>query len=396
MPNLTPYATFTLVPFAKNAGFTPSQQLNTITELSVTRGSFGAIGHASLTTDIKGLSRTGVFANDFSVNARKGVINTTIYGLAGASNTPTPSYYQTPWFKGVYDSGTFHMESDEFVLSFRDYGAGLQERSVEPNAAAPNLTIQAFVQQLIDDAGLQALYIDKANGQRVGTFFNNQHTFARVKTTVWGVIQRLAKATGNVCYFDEDGLFYFGPRDTTQSLGSTRRQFIFSQTTANSDFINLEVLHQPYKHAAFVVQVSSHDRAQGLGTRQTAKWINSDLGEDLGEGGFISVGGTAPQLTAGTNGLPVYEVAVEGKQQNEVRAQAISEALTIQGQEIVLKGTILGTEVMSVGDPISVIGTGIPFVDGKPFVVTHITNKFTMTDGVLLEFTAWAEALVQV
>lgn len=391
MPNLTPYATLTLVPFAKGTTVPITQQINTISDLSVTRGSFGAIGSASLTTDLKGIANDVVFADQLSVDARRGNINTSIYGLASKTGKGTSGYFQTPWFRGLYDMGTVHMESDEFEMTFRDYGAGLQERSIVPSTSTPNITIAAFVQNIITSSGLKYIYIDPAGGHLVGTYFNNEHVFTKTKQTAWGVLTKLAKDTGNVCYFNAEGLFYFGPRSTAISLSTLRRAFVFAQTHGISDLHTLTIVHQPYKHAAFIMQVSSHDRSQGQSTRQVARWLNSDLAKDLGTVSSLTVGGTAASLIAGTNGLPVYEISVEGKQQDEVRSQVIAEAQVIRGQEVVLKGSILGTEFINVGDPITVTGTGFSFVDSQPFVVVHVTNKFSMSEGMMTDFTAWAE-----
>jgi hypothetical protein len=148
-----------------------------------------------------------------------------------------------------------------------------------------------------------------------------------------------------------------------------------------------------------VNQVASHDRSTGISKQYTTSFINGNLLSDLGLGDqdVIYQGNTTAEIQSllnqgsGTNGIPVYDIYVEGKQQDECYAQSLAQTRETAAQERVLKGTMLGTVELDVGDPVVITGTGHPLVDGRPFTTVGVHYEFDLERGWLLHPTFWAE-----
>jgi hypothetical protein len=399
MPNLSPYLLLSSSRFVPTATPGGTVRLDNVESMTVTQGSYGSIGTATLSTTISGNSG---LASNIGTAARRGPVSAQVMGTVTSDPTGLKTWAVTPLFTGNYDDGDYALESNQFEMHFRDLGSVLMERTVQPAQSFPNLTIAGYIEQLILQAGFQQgqiVYIDPCEDQAgnpllTGSFFDSQHTLAITKQSVWGIIQKLAKLTGNVCFFTALGEFYFGPRSTEQTLGRVRRTLNFS-LNGPSDLKHIAIKHQPYKHAAFVAQVASHNRNTGLVTQSAVEYLNNDVATDLyGSGGLggLRTGKTVPQFLSGLNGIPTYGIFVEGKQQNEIQRQALSQAREIQSQEIVVKGTLIGTAQIDVGDPLAFAGTSLPFVDGFPFTATSVTYKFDINgDGLLCDFVAWQE-----
>ena len=276
---IAPYLLLQASRIVKSAPAGGTQMLSDVHDLTCTQGSYGTIGVMDVETSISDWQNARLASFKLRSRWQPDAAPWQCKRSGGDGKTPI--------FTGVVDEEEFELEHDNLKLHCRDAGAVLMERTVVPKQATDQSSISDFVNQIISDANLTVAHVEdvtQSNGEpiRIGTFFQDKHYFNLVKETTWGVLERLAKVTGNVVYVQADGRIYFGPRNTYGVFGTKTVSLKFARGTKDSDFTSLKVTHNSYRHSAFTLQVHSHNRDGDTTTRLCVAYVNPDLAHDAG------------------------------------------------------------------------------------------------------------------
>jgi len=398
---------FTSVPYAPGATAPPDDTSVVIRGGTIHLGSFGSIGNGKFAT-AEATQIPFPFDGGLGLVMRRGSVGLQVT-LDGAS-----------LFTGFVDATDSPKGSGVFEFDARDVACVLQERSVNPQVAPNDQTIQAFITRVITEAGLPILHIAQpfnpsgtpiTMGTYYGTGKGKSHFFARPEPA-WGLIQRIAKDCGYVAYCISSGQFYFGPRNRGQaSGGGVATRALTWSASGNSDFLHngLHIHHEGQRHSAFIVVVNSSNKKGSTSITGTCQYINPQLAKDLSlttapsgvpgvgampvsgasESGMF-VGLSLAELQSQASDLPVYDHFISGLQTNQANLRALGIAREVAAQEVVLNCKVLGTQRLEVGQPLTVSGTGDPLVEGQTFVVVHSSYEFNITgEGFTQEFTAW-------
>ena len=381
-------------------------------------GSFGAIGHAEFDTANSQIP----FEGGLPFELRRGVVTLDI-SLANA-----------PLFSGLYDTTDNKLGSGLFSFDARDLGALLQERDINPMVAPPNMSVGAFIEEIVSTVPIvgdasDGLDIDtiasptNQNGTPItmGTYYGtgkkNAHFFARPEPA-WGLIQRIAKDCGYVSYMLPEGTFYFGPRNRGQASGGSLETVALTWSLSGaSDFLHdgLSIHHHGSRNAAFIVVVNSSNKQGFAPITGTCAYINPQFASDaslvLGPSGVpgvaplpksapnagMYVGISVNDLVADYGQLPIYNHFLSGLDQAQANMRALGIAREVAAQEVVIAGKVLGDESLDVGQPLTISGTGDPLVDGEEFVVVHSTLNLNIEHGgFVCDFSAWKADELQV
>lgn len=420
-----PLVTLTPQPIAPSVSIpTATYDQTNLTEVQVTQGSFGAVGHGTLESAISTLP------SNLSKTARRGPLQITI-ALPNLGDEPLTDL---TILTGLVDNFEYHYEADSVRTAFRDNGCQLQEITLLPKVLK-QLTLGEAVVDIAQQAGFALAFPTSAsdldnlvtsfqangvgesnsfNPQKIGQFFKDNYYFTAHRKTTWAVLHELAQAFGMALWFTGAGQLYFGPRSTAQTLSRKTTTLKFRNQTQDGTLKSLKVTHQPNRHSFFVVSLTSYERGTGKQTNNACGYVNPQLAKDL-SGGVqgpegVPVFANLPGLYAGftreellsalnpNNGtFPVYDLAASGYKPDATLQEAISKAREIQGQEFVIHGTVLPSDqVLQLGDPIQIDAQPFDLLDDLDFTVVEVQYDFNLHDGLVCHFVAWQTAESQI
>lgn len=419
--------------YATAAPRSRAETIHKVVQLNADLSNYGSGGQATLT-----LAAFPQPLGDLGAEMRRGPLLVQV--RARVNGVTTPLAYT------VANDARYNLGRNTVELSCRDLAAFLQETTIIPHKTI-DLSIHDYIVQIAADNGFATDYVATPRGPddrpiMMGTEIAGHVSFTDRFTPVWGILQRLARDTSHVCFIDETGHLYFGPRWRKDVSGTNAPvvNLAFSyDDRSQSDFLMdppLTVTHNALRHAAFIQQITSHSTKNGQIHIGTAEYVNGPLAADRAAvpGTVIEahlteptafrsttivqkspppianlpgmyIGLTVPELQFGFGAieqgpdvsfpLPLASQYVHGLSRDQATLRALGIAQEIQAQEVVIRGAVNGTKLLKVGTPITIAGTNLSVVDGQVFVVVHAEFAYS-PDGFVETFVAWKSDELQI
>ena len=372
---------------------------------TITGGSHGSTGHATVTTGNSLMDSQNIDLLALAENAPT-ILPVDIYVVLDG----TPYHV----FGGEYLKAMWRFKADSIQIHARDWsGLLIDQKRVLTNvlggnvgALAPgeqpgsgistiNQPLSSLISAIANQFGLTPdlrLAPGAANDPEVGTIFGNSNDtiLTAVPQSLWGILMRLARDTGNEVYTTPDKHLVFG----TPGAGLAPLSFVWKQNPPQQGslpLLDLNIEHNPRRNLTFRVLGLSYDPT----TRQTTKGQAYVLGTNMqtSGGSTVSAGawsGANASSVAGAigtgasskkNAIPIYTFHVDGltQAQANLRAQAIAADIAKRELIATLVADIVPTAQPS--QPATLGGAINAGFASHQYYVTGYTHNFAMPQG---------------
>jgi hypothetical protein len=371
----------------------------------ISGGSHGSTGHATITSSITALADQGVDLLEISQDAPT-IVPVDIF-LAQDSGT-------SHLFGGEYLKANWSFKRDAVSIHARDWsGLLVDQKRVLTNilggntgALAPgevagdgvsttNQPLSKMVTAIANQFGLTPdLRLSSAPGSdpEVGTIFGSSTDtiLTAVPQSLWGILMRLARDTGNEVYTTPDKHLVFG----APGAGLSPLTFGWMQNpppAGTLPLMDLNIEHNPRRNLTFRVLVLSYDPT----TRQTTKGQAYVIGTNMTTSGGSTVKAGAwsgaqasaiqAQIGAGPksqkNAIPLYTFHVDGLTAAQANLRAQSIATDIAKRELIVTGSADIVPGMSPSQPVTLDGNIPAGFLSHQYYVTGYTHNFSMPQG---------------
>jgi len=365
-----------------------------------TGGAYGSTGSLLSTTSLTAMAAAGVDLVALSI-ANPGSLPVDLYVTDQDGNTTHP-------FSGEYLDGDFDYTTDAVSVHARDWSGPLvdQKRALttllsgssgelspeqaNSGVSTQNQTLTNIVTQIAQQFSLTPdvrlnSNISNSNADYGAIFGDSTDTIlTAVPQSLWGVLTRLARQTGNVVYVTPEKHLVFGEA----GAGLETLQFTWRQNlpALNSlPLMKLKFHHNPRRNLTFKVMVKSYDPTVLQLTSGQAFVIGSNYSPD----GTSTVsagawgGAEASQISAAIgsskkNAIPVYVFHVDGLTASQAQSRAEAIANDIAKRELI--ATCTGDYLPDVqpSQQAQIRGLINPQFASHTYFVTAFTHSFTM------------------
>jgi hypothetical protein len=368
-------------------------------------GSHGSTGHATVTT-----SRTMLAAQDIDLleiaQDAPTILPVDIY-LNQDNGGPTHL------FGGEYLKANWRFKADTVSIHARDWSGPLidQKRVLTnvlagmgalapgevagPGVSTMNQPLSSLVTAIANQFGLTPdLRLSQAAGSdpEIGTIFGGggDTVLTTVPQSLWGVLMRLARDTGNEVYTTPDKHLVFG----VPGAGLSPLTFAWMQNPPVAPalpLLDLNIEHNPRRNLTFRVLVLSYDPT----SRQTVKGQAYVIGSDRSAAGGSTVRagawsganasaiassfGTGPQSKK--NAIPLYTFHVDGLTQAQANFRAQAIAADIAKRELIVHGQADIIPGIAPSQPATLDGDIDAGFLSHQYYVTSYSHTFTMPQG---------------
>lgn len=330
-----------------------------VVSFDVHGGSVGSAGHMSATTSRKMLQQVGFNLVKESIDA-SGQLEVDVFVTIDGATTQI--------FGGEYLAAKFNYKRSSVTIRARDWSGPLidQKRSLTsliggntgPLTVAESSTSQGVntqnqkLSQLVTAIANQfsltpdlRLSSDPGSDPIVGTIFGNTNDtiFTPQPQSLWGILTRLARDTGNIVYTTPQKHLVFGE----PGAGLPTLKMFWNTNPVPPGGLpldELEIDHNPRRNLSFNVVVLSYDPTLGQLTKGKAYVIGSNLSTSQGAtvragmwGGpqAQSVDSILSTSTSKKNKIPLYTFHVDGLTAAQAQARAMAIAQDISKRELI-------------------------------------------------------------
>jgi hypothetical protein len=324
---------------------------------TITGGAHGSTGHANFRTSRAMLASQGIDLLTLAEQAPD-ILQTDIYAITDAGG---PFHL----FSGEYLKAKWNFRTDVVTIFARDWSGLLidQKRVLtsilggNPAVLAPgqqpgagvsttNQPLSALVTAIANQFGLTPdlrLAQGAGNDPEIGTIFgsSNDTILMTVPQSLWGILMRLARDTGNEVYTTPEKHLVFGVPGAglpTLTLGWKQNP----PAPGVLPLLDLGIEHNPRRNLTFRVLVLSYDPTLGKTTRGQAYVIGSNFnttgGSQVRAGMWTGAQAQAIQAQIGTakkSAMPLYTFHVDGLTQAQANLRAQSIATDIAKRELI-------------------------------------------------------------
>ena len=287
-----------------------------INSMSVTTGSYGSVGHATLGSDVSMLTAQGI---DLVKVASEGTqVPVAVSVLYNGGN-------ETSLFGGEFLRASWDFDQDTVTMSARDWAGVLVDqrrvltRDVKPltqilqplspgrdpevGISTMNRQVSQIVTDIANSYGFTPV-LSMRDGSDVpaGAIYGSQdQAFMTIPQSMWSVLNTLAKDTGNEVYVTPDKKLVFGePGAGLPTVKLTWRtplqQVMQSQSDPNPagpvPCRNLVVDYNPRRNSTFRVMVISYDPANAKTVVGRATYVGDNMASSSVPLG-MNIGGAA-------------------------------------------------------------------------------------------------------
>jgi hypothetical protein len=258
-----------------------------------------------------------------------------------------------------------------------------------------NQPLSSLVTAIANQFGLTPdLRLSQASGSdpEIGTIFGagGDTILTTVPQSLWGVLMRLARDTGNEVYTTPDKHLVFG----VPGAGLEPLTFCWKQNPPQGDalpLLDLNIEHNPRRNLTFRVLVLSYNPT----TRQTVKGQAYVIGSDRATagGGMVRAGAwsganaSSIQSAIGTgaaskkNAIPLYTFHVDGLTQAQANFRAQSIAADISKRELIVQGAADIIPGIAPSQPARLDGDIDDGFLSHQYYVTSYSHTFSMPQG---------------
>lgn len=370
------------------------QQVPT-SDFTVTGGAYGSTGSLVSSTSFPALAAAGVDLVALSI-ANPGSLPVDLYiTLATGRNVHL--------FSGEYLTGDFNYNADSVTVHARDWSGPLvdQKRAltslVKASKAAPapeenpsgvstqNQKLSQIVTQIAEQFSLTPDIRLNANVSNAdadyGSIFGD--TTDTILTTVpqslWGVLTRMARQSGNIVYVTPEKHLVFGEA----GAGLAPLLFTWRMTSGGLPLLTLRFTHNPRRNLTFQVLVKSYDPTAQQLTNGQAFVIGSDYspdGTDTVHAGAWG-GAAASQISSSLGSskkkaIPIYTYHVDGLTASQAQSRAEAIANDIAKRELIVEGTGDLVPDMAPGQQVRVRGKINAEFAAHTYYVTAFHHRF--------------------
>jgi hypothetical protein len=368
-------------------------------------GSHGSTGHATMTTSRTMLAQQGIDLLELAQDAPT-ILPVDIYLTqdgGGRFHLFGGEYLKANW---RFKAGTVSIHARDWSGLLVDQkrvltsilggnvGALVPGEVAGPGVSTQNQRLSVMVTAIAKQFGLTPdLRLSSAPGSdpEVGTILGTGDTvLTAVPQSLWGILMRLARDTGNEVYTTPDKHLVFG----APGAGLAPLTFCWKQNPPQGNalpLLDLNIEHNPRRNLTFRVLVLSYDPATRQTTRGQAYVIGSDRA--TGGGGTVRAGAwSGPQATtiesqistgpaSKKNAIPLYTFHVDGLTAAQVNLRAQSIAADIAKRELIVNGAADIVPGMAPSQPVTLDGDIDDGFLGHQYYVTGYTHTFNMPQG---------------
>lgn len=374
-----------------------------VSALNIAGASVGNTGHLSATSGMKALAAAGVDLVALSIKDP---------GSLPVQASVTIDDVTTPIFGGEYLNAKFNYNAQEVTFHARDWAGPLvDQKRVLVNILAGNnealapsekttkgvSTQNQKLSQIITAVAEQFSLIPDlrlatgANGDpNVGTVFGdaNDVILGSTPQSLWAILTRLARDSGNVVYVTPQRHLVFGePGAGLEPISLMYR--VNPIPPGAHGAISLSVDHNPRRNLTFRVTVLSYDHTNSAVTKGQAFVIGSDYGTD--GGGTVHAGawsgdhaqqiskaiGSGPKSKK--NAIPVYTYHLDGLTAAQAQQQAAAIAADISKRELIAHTITRCIPDLQPSNPATLGGLINPEFAAHQYFVTNYQHAFSMS-----------------
>lgn len=383
-----------------------------VMSFDVTSGSYGSVGHMSMTTSLRMLE--GLNIDLVTVSSASTVVPATVYAESG-------SVSMMQIFDGDVTSTEWDFDSDTVTLRARDHAGIFVDQKRILTRDAPALTqvltplspgqtltpqgvstINRKVSQIVTDIASDFGYtpvIRMAQGTDVisgAAYGSTDHAYMTIPQNLWSILNTLARDTGNEVYTTPDRKLVFGVPGaglSTLSLSYKVPVSLISQSGGLSRPVSgLKIVHNPRRNGTFRVLVVSYDPARAVATIGRATYVGDNLSQSSIKQG-IHVGSDAQQVdkqllqSAQTRGIgssseishvQLYTFYWDGLTNDDAQARASAIATDISKRLMLMSGRIDGYPTLLPTQPLTLQGPISSTFTGNTWYVSAYTHRFRM------------------
>ena len=376
-----------------------------VDSFTVTGSSAGATGHITAETGMTRLDAAGV----------------DLAGLASGDTGSVPvdlaitqDGVRTQLFSGEYLSATYDYNRRSVSIHARDWAGPLvDQRRVLVNAlngntgalapqeeptdgiSTQNKTVSQIVTEIAQQFGLTPdLRLSDDGDPDVGTVFGTtQDTIlTTTPTSLWAVLTKLARETGNTVYVTPQKHLVFG------APGAGVKPLTFSYMVnptppgANAA-LSLSVVHNPRRNRTFRVVVLSYDPTSSTLTKGQAYAVGSNFkttGNATVRSGLWTGAQAQSIFTATTasgdghkknNKIPVYTFHVDGLTEAQAQQNAQAIAQDIAKREVIARVKCRCIPGLLPNTPASLTGQISPTFANNRYFVTQYSHHYRLPAG---------------
>jgi hypothetical protein len=365
---------------------------------TVTGGAYGSTGSLSSTTSIAALEEAGLDIVALSI-ADPGSLPVDLYVSGG-------QFEQMHWFSGEYVTGDFDYNADQVTVHARDWsgplvdekraltsllggGGALAPEEKESGISTQNQKLSQIVTQIAEQFSLTPdlrLNSKVSNADaNYGTVFGDSTDtiLTTVPRSLWGVLNQLARHSGNIVYVTPEKHLVFGEA----GAGLDTLDFSWRQNGPDKlPLLRLRITHNPRRNMTFRVLVKSYDPTTQQLTNGQAYVIGSDYSTDGGStvhaGSWGSAQSASIASAVGTgkgskkNAIPVYTYHVDGLTAAQAQTRAESIASDIAKRELVAHCAADAIPDMAPGQPATLAGLINDEFAAHTYYVTAFNHRF--------------------
>lgn len=380
-----------------------ADQIVPITGLDVEGASVGNSGHMTAHCGMKALQDAGIdlvalaIANpgDLAVNA--------FVTLDGVT---------TQLFGGEYVSGEYLYNQQAVTVHARDWsGPLIDQKRVLVNILAGNVgplapseaetggvsTQNQKLSQVVTAIAKQFsltpdLRLAEGADPDIGTIFgdSNDTIITPTPQSLWGILTRLARDSGNVLYVTPQKHLVFG--EAGAGLEPVALCYRVNPIPAGTyGAMGIDVVHNPRRNLTFRVVVLSYDHTNSTMTKGQAYVIGSNYSAE----GDVTVhagawsGPAAEKITSAIgagnqskkNAVPVYTFHADGLTAAQAQTQATAIANDIAKRELIVKTSTRCIPTLQPSNPVTLLGQLNQEFLAHQYFVTQYGHKLRMPKG---------------
>lgn len=371
----------------------------------ITGGSHGSTGHATVTTSRTALADQGIDLLEIAQDAPT-VLPVDIYLVHDGGTSHL--------FGGEYLKANWRFTADSVAIHARDWSGLLVDQKrvltsilggntgvLAPGEIAGdgvstmNQRLSKLVTAVANQFGLTPdlrLSSNPGSDPEIGTIFGSggDTILTAVPQSLWGILMRLARDTGNEVYTTPDKHLVFG----APGAGLAPLTFAWKQNPPQGDalpLLGLNIEHNPRRNLTFRVLVLSYDPT----ARQTTKGQAYVIGTNTTTTGGVTVRAGAwsganavlvedslGSISAGKKKtIPLYTFHVDGLTQAQASLRAQSIATDIAKRELIVHGAADIVPGMAPSQPVTLDGDIEAGFRSHQYYVTGYTHTFNMPQG---------------
>jgi hypothetical protein len=368
--------------------------------------SVGHSGHMQATTSLIALEESGFELVEESIASPTGVQVDLIVSVDGEP------YYV---FSGEYVSSKFSYRASSVTINARDWSGpiidqkrvlvsligGTQgaltvaESSSSQGVSTQNQTLTQIVSaiaQQFDLTPVMQLGSGPNSNPTIGQIFGNTNdtVFSPTPKSLWEVLTRLARETGNIVYVNPLKQLVFGQ----PGAGLTPINLAWKMNPIPPGYLpltDLNVEHNPRRNLTFQVQVLSYDPTLGQITKGLSYVVGSNMttnsGSTVSAGMWNGPNAQSIASSVGTgkssskNQIPIYTYHVDGLTAAQAQARAQAIATDIAKRELIVHVDADFIPLTAPSNPATLAGAIDPEFASHQYFTTGYTHTMRMKKG---------------